>query len=273
MTRPLQRINLGIMAAIVAASTLSSLVTTTRVNAAVDCTNDAVVRCGITYTTDRQGAQDFRRSVERDSGMYGLSSEARMYLQEHGGTVNIARGQLTRDGYIVVGGEVVARESRTYGRLDRDTRQRFTYNNQTYYQAPAAEFVDVQTSEIVYVLLTSNGEYIAASMKGCGNPISARPVEIPTPPAPQPETPETPEPTPEPETPAPETPAPAPEAPVAHVQTPVVTQPAPEPAVKGAQMPEVLASTGATSVIAQSVGLGSITALLAYAVAGRGRLW
>jgi len=267
MTRPLQRINLGIMAAFVAASTLSSLVTTTRVNAAVDCTNDAVVRCGITYTTDRQGAQDFRRSVERNSGMYGLSNEARKYLLEHGGSVNIARGQLTRDGYIVVGGEVVARESRTYGRLDGQNRQRFTYDNQTYFQAPAAEFVDVQTSEIVYVLLTSNGEYIAAAMKGCGNPVSAQPIVKPTPPAPTPE-PETPAPTPEPET-----PAPAPEAPVAPVQTPVVTQPAPEPAVKGTQMPEVLASTGATSVIAQSVGLGSLTALLAYAVAGRGRLW
>lgn len=260
MTRPLQQVKFGALAALMVASTVSSLVNTTAVSAVVDCTNDAVIRCGVTYTTQRQSREQMRNDMQTNDGLYSISQAARKYLREHEGEVNIAEGQLSANGVITVGGEVVAKSTETYGRENRDGRREVTQNGARYYAAPAANFVDAGKNEMVYVMLTTNGEFISAVMRACGNPVKAVAVKEPT-------------------APTPEAPKPAPEAPIVPV-IPVVAAPVAAPAPVAPQetpvveTPQVIASTGiADGIMSKGVGLGTLTALLGYAVNARRRLF
>ena len=264
MTRPLQQVKFGALAALMAASTVSSLFNTAQVNAAVDCTSDAIIRCGVTYTTQQQGLREIKRDIERNRGMYRISKQAQDYLSTHGGEVNIAEGRLYENGVITVGGEVVARESHTFGRFLLEGRNPFMSNGETYYRAPAREFVAAGEYKKVYVALTTNGEYIAAVVQTCGNPVDAEAVKQPTPP--KPETPK-----PEPQAPVTEKPTPVTSAPAQPVAQPVVQKTADPVVAKGT--PEAIASTGLTDVFAKGLGVSTVTALLAYALTARRRLF
>lgn len=252
MNSPLQQVKFGALVALMATSTIGSLVTTTRVNALVDCSNDAVIRCGVTYSTQGESKAEIIRSIQTSPGLYKISVAAKDYLRNHEGSVNIAQGILYANGNITIGNEVVAKESKTYGREFREDRTAVVDQNNTYYRGDARVFVSPDEGSLVYVALTSNGEYIASVFQACGNPVDAVAVKQPTPPKP-------------------ETPKPAPEAPivsVVHVETPAPATKVVTPVVQPVtESPKAIASTGPSDIIIKTLSLGTASSVLMYAFA------
>ena len=243
MTYSTKKLGLVFFAGLMAANSLSGLVTTTTVSAASNCSDDAIVRCGIS-NFDVSAVTGVDREV-----LYSLKSKARKLLRENPGSIKVVWGQMYSNGVITVDGEVVAHSAESYGRNSGQGRVAVSSGNTTYYRAPASHFVPAGKSEQVFVMLSSEGEFLAANMKACGNPIDAEAVPRAVKP-----TPTTPTPTP--------TPAPTPTTPTpVKPETPVVQ---PVAAVTETPAPVVIASTGPADIAIKALGLGGVTALLAY---------
>lgn len=136
-----------------------------------DCDSNAVIYCGA-YTKqellDKLRTGDSRHTgAELREIVYGGNwgiTEASLRSDQ---TVD---GVVTKDGRVIVGGQVVATDARSAGRenIGRSTRE-----GEVYVRPTSTSFRSAQIPAFVHL---ENGQFRYAVIKSCGNPVRATPV-------------------------------------------------------------------------------------------------
>ncbi len=84
-------------------------------------------------------------------------------------------GEVRKDGTVVVDGQTVATEAKSLGRADIAGSAKKIIGGKTYYErAPSVSFKS--NSIVAYVFFDADGQFRAAILTSCGNPVSAKPV-------------------------------------------------------------------------------------------------
>lgn len=137
-----------------------------------DCDNNSIIYCGaITpselaarYTANKPG------DLPTIYHSYGLSD----YEMTHAGTT-AKMGEVHKDGTVTVNGEVVATDATSIGRQDIfPHRTKVIIGGKTYYQGHPRDDFAIEAI-VAYVFFDSNGNFKAAVLTSCGNPVHAHP--------------------------------------------------------------------------------------------------
>lgn len=170
-------LSLAGIAAILAGYLLVGIMSSTT-NAALprDCDNNSIIYCGgITpseladrYTANKPG------DLPAIYHSYGLSD----YEMTHAGT-SAQMGEVHKDGTVTVNGKVVATDATSIGRQNiYPHRVPVTIGGKTYYQGVPKDDFAIEAI-VAYVYFDSNGNFKAAVLTSCGNPVHAHPVPKP----------------------------------------------------------------------------------------------
>lgn len=196
-----------------------------------DCDNNAVMRCGALSTRELQ-------QKYHGSGVVGIFNHFGIAPTDMNMIESTAvAGQVTCDGRVLVGGNVVATNAVTAGRQNMAGSTPVKAGGVTFYKRPTS--VSFASCPLAAFVVMKNNQFAFAILASCGNPVTAVPVKraAPTPPAPPP----APSPTPTP------TPPPAPQ-----VQA-VVTPPPPPPQQIVKTGPEDVVGLGLLATIGGTV--------------------
>ncbi|HSW78161.1 MAG TPA: PKD domain-containing protein [Candidatus Chromulinivoraceae bacterium] len=139
-----------------------------------DCDNNSIIFCGgITpselasrYTANKTG------DLATVYHSYGLSD----HEMTHAGT-SAKMGEIHRDGRVTVNGEVVATGATSIGREQLyANRTKVKIGSRYYYEgSPEYSYAKGVESIVAYVFFDQNGNFKAAVMTSCGNPVHAHP--------------------------------------------------------------------------------------------------
>ena len=141
-----------------------------------DCNGNSIIDCGgITpselaskYTANKPG------DLPTIYHSYGLSD----YEMTHAGTA-AQMGEVHKDGTVTVNGKVVATDAESIGRQNIfPNRVRVTIGGHTYYQGHPRDTFGIEAI-VAYVYFDGNGNFKAAVLTSCGNPVHAHPVPKP----------------------------------------------------------------------------------------------
>jgi hypothetical protein len=237
------------------AANISPTASALSISSSRDCDSNAVIRCGALSTDELRRKYNDNRNARVVFSHFGISSSDVRQLDAQG-----QQGYVTKSGEVVVDGKTVARSARTAGMQDMPGSRKVTRQGVTFYtRSPSVSF---QQDRLPAFVMMKDGRFEFAVIASCGNPVTARPVERPTPP-PAPV-----------EKPVQESPQPPPAQPVqAQVQTqsqvviveqkeqvpppPPQAPPTPAPAPK-AELPDTgagnVAGVGAAATIVGTVG-------------------
>lgn len=168
---------------LVTVGAVASLVFAAQTHATVfngyDCTNNSIIKCGAydfnTHSTNvnilRQ-KYDASSEVQKLYAHFGMSS-ANIHSTLYTGTVY-------KNGTVVVNGKTVATNAQSVGRFQDDgtgyKASPFTVAGHTYYKASTQHRFGFD-GESAYVMFNSDGQFVGAIIKCCGNPIPATPVK------------------------------------------------------------------------------------------------
>lgn len=162
---------LAISLMLVMTSLFSAVPLTTPVSAAAtggECDDNAVVKCGIYSTSDLKAR--YKGDVKAVYNYFGITDG-----MINGTTATIKNGEVHRNGDVIVGGKVIATDAITAGRHNLTGSTKFTAGGSTFYQRPSTvSFVSRDIFE-AYVFVDANGNFLAAVLKPCGNPVKATP--------------------------------------------------------------------------------------------------
>ena len=141
-----------------------------------DCNSNSIIYCGgITpseladrYTANKPG------DLPAIYNSYGLSS----YDMTHAGTV-AKMGEVHKDGTVTVNGQLVATDAMSIGR-DKFAGHLtpVVINGHTYYTGYPRDTFGIEAI-VAYVFFDSNGNFRAAVLTSCGNPVRAHPIPKP----------------------------------------------------------------------------------------------
>ena len=137
-----------------------------------DCDNNSIINCGAIT-----GGELSQRYSENKTGdlpaiyqSYGLSAG------EMTSADAVAKmGEVRKDGTVVVGGEVVATDAMSIGRqniFSGSTPKNIA--GKTFYDTPPSRSF-AKDSIVAYVYFNANGEFKAAVLTSCGNPVTGKP--------------------------------------------------------------------------------------------------
>lgn len=136
-----------------------------------ECGSNSVIRCGVMSISELRD----KYNSNYTSGTKTIFS----YMGVSSSTVNKATyksGYVTKDGKVVVGGKTVATSALSTGRSYVSGSTKHTISGTTFYtRKPSASFKSQQLD--AYVFFDSDGRFIGAVLKVCGNVISGKPVE------------------------------------------------------------------------------------------------
>lgn len=157
-------------------SSFASIVplSTTPVSAATasDCSDNAVVRCGVHSVSELQSS--YKGDVKAAFNHMGISDGM------VSGTANIKNGVVTKSGDVIVGGKVIATDAISVGRTNKPGSTSFTAGGTTFYQrSTSATFTSSQLD--AFVMVDNTGRFLGAVIKTCGNPVKATPPVVKTP--------------------------------------------------------------------------------------------
>lgn len=139
--------------------------------APTDCDNNAIIKCGALSASELKSKYVANKTGDLDNiyHAYGLT-DADM---ENAGT-HAVMGAVHKDGRVTVGSETVATNLLTIGRQNMAGSHVKHIGNGTYYErSPSVSFRSESIS--AFVFLDANGEFRAAVMTACGNPVHATP--------------------------------------------------------------------------------------------------
>lgn len=144
-----------------------------------DCDDNAIIKCGALtaselrqkYTANDTGDVDEVYTRYGISSIMVASSEVKM-------------GEVKRNGSVLVDGKVVATGARSLGRTNLPGSSTVTIGGKRFYERPTSvSFAGDSISAFVY--LNADGQFTAAILTSCGNPVKATPKPAPKP-TPQP---------------------------------------------------------------------------------------
>ena len=137
-----------------------------------DCDNNSIIYCG-GITPDELAA---RYSANKPGDLptvyhsYGLSD----YEMTHAG-ITAKMGEVHKDGTVTVNGEVVATDAESIGRQNiYPNRTKVTIGGRTYYQGHPRDDFAIEAI-VAYVFFDNSGNFKAAVLTSCGNPVHAHP--------------------------------------------------------------------------------------------------
>lgn len=139
------------------------------------CDDNSIIRCGALDARELQSkyaAND--RNLQAIFSHYGISSS----MIASAGSAKI--GTVKKNGEVIVDGKVIATAAQTVGRHNVSGSTPVKIGNSTYYQRKPAD-VFIVDSQQAFVFLDAKGNFVAAILQPCGNPIVATPVPKPTP--------------------------------------------------------------------------------------------
>lgn len=135
-----------------------------------DCDNNSIVYCG--SVTAGELATKYRENKTHDLpaiyNSYGLSANE----MTHAGSYS-RMGEVRKDGRVIVGGRTVATDAQSIGRHNMAGSHPKVIGGRTYYESPPSTSF-VSQSIAAFVFFDSNGDFKAAVLTSCDNPLSAR---------------------------------------------------------------------------------------------------
>lgn len=144
-----------------------------------DCSSNAVITCGV------MSVSEMRTKYNNDNPAGTKNIFAGMGISSN--VVNnykVQEGVVHGNGNVTIGGKVVATGATSAGREKMVGGTERTNNGTRYWERPVGLWNI--SSWPSYVFTDSNGKFVGAVMKNCGNPVKANPVKPPEPPAPKP---------------------------------------------------------------------------------------
>ena len=140
-------------------------------SAPTDCDNNAIIKCGALSASELKKKYDANATGDLDNiyHAYGLTDTD----MENAGT-RAVMGAVHKDGRVTVGSETVATNLLTIGRQNMSGSHNKSIGGKTYYErTPSVSFRNESIS--AFVFMDANGEFRAAVMTACGNPVHATP--------------------------------------------------------------------------------------------------
>lgn len=147
--------------------------TTRAISNVRDCDGGAIIHCGALTETELK--QKFSANATHDLpaiySHYGISAT----MIQNG---SAQAGSVTSTGNVIVNGKTVATGAFTAGRLGFPSSRVITVGGTKLFEHSTQ--TSFRSSSIdAFVWFDSNGQFMAAILKSCGNPIKARPVPVP----------------------------------------------------------------------------------------------
>jgi hypothetical protein len=147
-----------------------------------DCDNNSIIYCGA--TSHAELAQKYNQNKTGDLpavyNSYGLSASE---INNAGSVAKM--GAVHKDGRVTVDGATVATNAMSIGRQHKNGSTPLNIAGKTYYNSPPSTSF-ASPSIVAYVYFHPNGQFKAAIITSCGNPVSGTPLPPPPPPPPAP---------------------------------------------------------------------------------------
>lgn len=139
-----------------------------------DCDNNAIIYCGGITPSELASRYNANKTGDLKTiySSYGLSD----YEMTHAGT-SAKMGKVHRDGRVTVNGETVATGATSIGRQQLyANRTKVKIGNKYYFEgSPEHSYAKGVESIAAYVFFDKDGNFKAAVMTSCGNPVHAHP--------------------------------------------------------------------------------------------------
>lgn len=133
-----------------------------------DCDANAVIRCGA-RSFDELQTRYSRPDVAEIYSAFGISDQDIANIRD-----NAVEGQVTRNGDVLVNGEIVATDAMTAGRQNMAGSTAANSGGVTYFRrTPSVSFLS--SSEPAFVVM-KDGQFVYAIIASCGNPVIASPL-------------------------------------------------------------------------------------------------
>lgn len=137
-----------------------------------DCDNNSIINCGATSAGEL--ADKYTKNAPGDLSAvyqsYGITANEMTHAD-----TTAKMGEVRKDGTVVVNGEVVATDASSIGRQNIFTGSTTkNIGGKTYYDTPPSRSF-ARDSITAYVFFDQNGNFKAAVLTSCGNPVSAKP--------------------------------------------------------------------------------------------------
>jgi len=137
-----------------------------------DCDTNSIINCG--GITAGELADKYNQNATGDLPAiyqsYGLSASDMTHADSAA-----KMGEVRKDGTITVGGEVVATDAMSIGRKNIFSGSATkSIAGKTFYDTPPSRSF-ARDSIVAYVYFDQNGEFKAAVLTSCGNPVSGKP--------------------------------------------------------------------------------------------------
>lgn len=141
------------------------------------CDTNSIMKCGALTATELQ--QKYAANTPGDLGAiydhYGISSA----MIANAGSAKM--GTVSKSGNVSVDGVVIATSALSVGRHTTSGSTAVTTGGTTVYQRPTQN-VFIDESQTAFVFLDGQGQFLAAIITSCGNPVLATPIPKPVPP-------------------------------------------------------------------------------------------
>ena len=139
-----------------------------------DCDDNAIIRCGV------DNAAEFRTKYDENAPGDLAAIYGHYWIPRD---IQVVEGQAFKDNTVRVNGRIVADNAQSIGRQQKPGDHSISIAGKTYWEGPnSSTFASDGLPTLV--ALDAQGNFKYAIIKGCGNPIYARPVAPPPPPEP-----------------------------------------------------------------------------------------
>ncbi len=150
---------------------VGAVVVTPLVAEARDCSDNAVVRCGVVDINDLRSKYNADASTQNIFAAYGLTSAV-----INGATAKT--GTTTKNGDVIVDGKVVATNAHSAGRQYISGSTRKESNGTVYYDSPNQTAFRTNSIAII-AFFDGDGKFIGGVMNDCGNPLTGTSTPVP----------------------------------------------------------------------------------------------
>lgn len=135
-----------------------------------DCDDNSIIYCGGITASELAARYKENKTGDLDNiyADYGLSAAD---MTNAGSRAKM--GEVRKNGDVVVNGKVVATQAQSLGRKDKaGSHVRMIGGKKYYERAPSVSFES--NSIVAYVFFDANGDFRAAVLTSCGNPVTAK---------------------------------------------------------------------------------------------------
>ena len=132
-----------------------------------DQSDNAVIRGGVFTTSQMRTVYSSDATVQQLFTRYGMTRDVMT-------SGHVSNGTVTKDGHVIVGGKTLATGARSVGRQNMPGSSVFKVNGTNFYERSTQTSFNAQALD-AFVFVDAKGQFIAAVIKDCGNPVAATP--------------------------------------------------------------------------------------------------